>query len=83
MAGMTCVGIASAQLVRRRARARLREVQRGQARELAVERERARIARDIHDDLGATLTQIAMLSESAQAEAKHAGSLKAKLGDIF
>ena len=83
MAGMTCVGIASGQLVRRRARARLREVQRGQARELAVERERARIARDIHDDLGATLTQIAMLSESAQAEAKHAGSLKAKLGDIF
>ncbi len=30
----------------------------------ATERERARIARDIHDDLGATLTQIAMLSDS-------------------
>ena len=30
----------------------------------ATERERARIARDIHDDLGATLTQIVMLSDS-------------------
>lgn len=31
----------------------------------ATERERARIARDIHDDLGATLTQIVMLSDSS------------------
>jgi len=30
-----------------------------------TERERARIARDIHDDLGATLTQIVMLSDSS------------------
>jgi len=29
----------------------------------AIERERARIAKDIHDDLGASLTQIAYLSE--------------------
>ncbi|MCX6913713.1 MAG: histidine kinase, partial [Verrucomicrobia bacterium] len=69
--------------VRRRARRRLRELQREQARELAVERERARIARDIHDDLGATLTQIAMLSESAEIEAQAAASLKPKLTDIF
>jgi len=32
--------------------------------EQATERERDRIARDIHDDLGAALTQIAMLSDS-------------------
>jgi signal transduction histidine kinase len=35
-------------------------------RERAVERERSRIARDIHDDLGASLTRITLLSESAR-----------------
>lgn len=35
----------------------------------AVERERGRIARDIHDDVGAGLTEMAMLSELAQNEA--------------
>jgi signal transduction histidine kinase/ligand-binding sensor domain-containing protein len=34
----------------------------------AVEHERARIAHDIHDDLGSHLTRIAMLSESARGE---------------
>jgi signal transduction histidine kinase len=34
----------------------------------AVERERMRIARDIHDDLGARLTQMAFLSEMAAGE---------------
>ena len=36
-------------------------------RERAVERERARIARDIHDELGASLTRITMLSQAAEA----------------
>jgi signal transduction histidine kinase/ligand-binding sensor domain-containing protein len=40
-------------------------------RERAVERERARIARDIHDELGASLTRIAMLSQSAGTEQVH------------
>lgn len=35
----------------------------------AMERERSRIARDIHDDLGAGLTRIAMLSQPAGTEA--------------
>ena len=34
----------------------------------AVERDRGRIARDIHDDLGAGLTQITLLSELARRE---------------
>jgi len=34
----------------------------------AVENERARIARDIHDDLGTQLTRITMLSDSARDE---------------
>lgn len=37
-------------------------------RQRALEAERTRIARDIHDDLGASLTQIALLTELAQAE---------------
>ncbi|MEP6664054.1 MAG: two-component regulator propeller domain-containing protein, partial [Verrucomicrobiota bacterium] len=37
--------------------------------ENAVERERRRIAKDIHDDLGASLTQIMLLSELTQREA--------------
>jgi two-component sensor histidine kinase len=41
-------------------------------RERAIERERARIAQDIHDDLGASLTRITLLSESAQ-DARHGG----------
>lgn len=35
----------------------------------AVERERIRIARDIHDDLGSTLAQISMLSQPLSARA--------------
>ncbi|MEI7947502.1 MAG: ATP-binding protein [bacterium] len=35
----------------------------------AVERERMRIARDIHDDLGSTLAQISMLSQPLSASA--------------
>jgi signal transduction histidine kinase len=37
-------------------------------RQRAVERERARIAKDIHDDLGASLTLITMLSQIARKE---------------
>jgi ligand-binding sensor domain-containing protein/signal transduction histidine kinase len=46
--------------------------------ERAVERERARIARDIHDELGASLTRITMLSQAAetgQDQAQFAGDL--------
>ncbi|MGJ8696576.1 MAG: sensor histidine kinase [Verrucomicrobiaceae bacterium] len=34
----------------------------------ALEQERSRIARDIHDDLGASLTRISLLSQSSSAE---------------
>jgi len=46
---------------RRRMRRKLERLERQQA----VERERTRIAKDIHDDLGASLTRITMLSQSA------------------
>ena len=37
----------------------------------AIERERTRIAKDIHDHLGANLTRISLLSQSAQGELKN------------
>ncbi|HTI99908.1 MAG TPA: two-component regulator propeller domain-containing protein [Dongiaceae bacterium] len=46
---------------RRRYRSKLERVER----QRAVERERARIAQDLHDDLGTSLTQISMLSALA------------------
>jgi signal transduction histidine kinase len=51
-------------ITRRRIRARLLQLERQQA----VERERTRIARDIHDDLGASLTRISLLSQTVRAE---------------
>jgi len=67
LAGLiACGGVAAAVLVatRRRMRHKLERLER----QRAVERERARIAKDIHDDLGASLTRITMLSQSARAE---------------
>ena len=46
----------------RRLRMRLERLEREQA----VERERTRIAQNIHDDLGASLTRISLLTQSAQ-----------------
>ena len=51
-------------LSRRRVRHKLEQSER----QRALERERARIARDIHDDLGASLTRITMLSQSVRGE---------------
>jgi signal transduction histidine kinase/ligand-binding sensor domain-containing protein len=49
---------------RRRMKGKLERI----ARERELERERSRIAQDIHDDLGASLTRIGMLSESAAGD---------------
>lgn len=37
----------------------------------ALEKERARIARDLHDQLGANLTQVALLAEMAEGDKNH------------
>ncbi len=50
--------------VRRRVRRKLAQMEQ----QRAVERERSRIARDIHDDLGASLTRITMLSQTVRRE---------------
>jgi signal transduction histidine kinase len=63
----------------RRMQTRLEAIER----QRAVERERTRIARDIHDDLGANLTQIALLSELAQSDMDDPGQAKTHLRQIF
>jgi len=49
----------------------------------ALEKERSRIARDIHDDLGASLTQIALLSELTQADVHEPELVSGHVNEIF
>jgi signal transduction histidine kinase/ligand-binding sensor domain-containing protein len=60
----------------------MRELQEMEQR-TALERERSRIARDIHDEVGAGLTEVAMLSELAQEDEAHPGELREHLDGIF
>jgi len=62
LAGLAIVISIARYSERRRMHRRLEAAER----ERAVERERSRIAKDIHDDLGANLTEIVLLSEFAQ-----------------
>jgi signal transduction histidine kinase/ligand-binding sensor domain-containing protein len=64
---------------RRRMRRRLERAER----QRDIERERARIARDIHDDLGAQLTRITMMSESARSDLDNPGRAMAGLDRIY
>jgi ligand-binding sensor domain-containing protein/signal transduction histidine kinase len=48
----------------------------------SLEKERARISRDIHDDLGATLTQITLLSELAQRQASKPAQVSLYMAQI-
>ncbi len=70
MAGAVAVALGVLVLTRRRMRVKLERLER----QRALERERTRIARDIHDDLGASLTRITMLSQSARAELDHSAA---------
>lgn len=67
------IGIAAALgrgIMHRRLRRRVEELERRHA----VERERSRIAQDIHDDIGANLTRILMLTQSGGAPGETAPS---------
>ena len=64
---------------RRRMRRRLERAER----QRDIERERSRIAQDIHDDLGASLTRISMLSETVQSELDQPEQAAAGLNQIY
>lgn len=64
LAGAVLIAVMVGGMARRRNARRLARIERGHA----LERERARIARDIHDDLGSGLTRIMLLSRQAREE---------------
>jgi signal transduction histidine kinase len=64
---------------RRRMRRRLERAER----QRDIERERARIAKDMHDNLGASLTRITMLSQSARGDMQLPESVTTNLERIF
>ena len=66
-------------VTRRRMRRKLEVIHRQQA----VERERTRIAKDIHDHLGANLTRISLLSQSAHGELENPTQAAAQLDRIY
>lgn len=51
--------------------------------ERALQRERARIAQDLHDDLGSSLARIQLLSGLAKQDKHHAGQVEAHLDKII
>jgi signal transduction histidine kinase/ligand-binding sensor domain-containing protein len=66
-------------VTRRRMRRKLEVLHRQQA----IERERTRIAKDIHDHLGANLTRISLLSQSAHGDLGNTVQAAAQLDRIY
>ncbi|TXT46590.1 MAG: two component regulator sensor protein [Limisphaerales bacterium] len=78
LAGAGAVGGAVRFITRRRWQRRMRKLEA----QHALERERTRIAQDIHDDLGASLTEIAWLGELAEQDAGDPGEVRAQARKI-
>jgi signal transduction histidine kinase/ligand-binding sensor domain-containing protein len=64
-------------------RRRMRHKVEAAERQQAVERERTRIAKDIHDHLGANLTRISLLSQSAHGELENPTQAAEQLERIY
>ena len=79
VAGAGAVAAVAMWVARQRVRRRLEQLER----QRALERERARIARDIHDDLGASLTRISLLSQSVRAELDDRQAAAADVDQIY
>jgi len=76
LAAVGLIVLAARQWSNHRLRRKLERIER----ESALERERARIAHDIHDDLGASLTRISLLTQSAPPEET---ASPGRLGQIY
>ena len=79
LGGIAGVAVTVRAVTHRRYRRRLE----GLERQRAVERERSRIARDIHDDLGASLTRITLLSQPARRPSEPPDPSAANLQQIY
>jgi signal transduction histidine kinase len=79
-AGVLAVaGLAVRLAVRRKLRREMERLER----ERAVERERARIARDIHDDMGSRLTEISLLASLALRESSPPEAVREDVGRLM
>lgn len=72
---------ALALVIRARSHRRLQLLLRKAEHARAIERERTRIARDIHDDIGATLTRISLLTQFSSQDPQRLRELLAKIHD--
>jgi ligand-binding sensor domain-containing protein/signal transduction histidine kinase len=76
---MTTAGAGTVRLVSHR---RLRRRLAGLEQQQAMERERMRIARNMHDEIGSKLTKVSFLSELAKVEIHGSGKVEAKIDAI-
>jgi signal transduction histidine kinase len=79
LAGIGAVGGTVRNITRRRLHEKMERLER----QRALENERARIAKDIHDDIGSNLARIMMLSQSNRAEGEDPQQIVARLGKVY
>jgi signal transduction histidine kinase len=79
LAGVAVVGGVARYITRRRLHTKMERMER----QRALENERARIAKDIHDDLGSNLARIMMLSQSDRAEGEDSQQVMTRLGKVY
>jgi signal transduction histidine kinase len=82
IAGITCLALVLASVRYINLRRMQREVARLKSQRI-VEEDRLRIARDIHDDLGARISQISLLSATASDNLKNHQEVRAEFEKIY
>ncbi len=79
LAAVMAVAYLARYITRRRMQRRIEQMER----QHGIERERSRIAQDIHDDVGASLSRIAMLSQPARRDLAEPERTAAMLSRIY